>query len=78
MNRFTLAAATAALMLGSVSLSMAQDRSGASGATPGHEMQQHGSMPGKPGASGYAPGHQDRDRRMAKDRDDHMGGKDVK
>jgi len=25
--------------------------------TPGHMMQQRGSVPGHPGASGYAPGH---------------------
>ena len=25
--------------------------------TPGHSMQQRGSVPGHPGASGYAPGH---------------------
>jgi hypothetical protein len=25
--------------------------------TPGHLMQQRGSVPGHPGASGYAPGH---------------------
>ena len=25
--------------------------------TPGHTMQQRGSVPGHPGASGYAPGH---------------------
>ena len=27
------------------------------GSSPGHEMQEHGSVPGSPGASGYAPGH---------------------
>lgn len=31
---------------------------GRSGSSPGHEMQEHGSVPGSPGASGYAPGHQ--------------------
>ena len=30
---------------------------GKSGNTPGHMMQQYGSVPGHPGASGYAPGH---------------------
>jgi hypothetical protein len=38
-----------------------QDKStmpGQSGATPGHQMQDKGSVPGHPGASGYAPGHQ--------------------
>jgi hypothetical protein len=29
---------------------------GVSSKTPGHEMQQRGSMTGSPGASGYAPG----------------------
>lgn len=31
---------------------------GRSDSSPGHEMQEHGSVPGAPGASGYAPGHQ--------------------
>ena len=31
--------------------------SGRSSSSPGHEMQEHGSVPGSPGASGYAPGH---------------------
>jgi hypothetical protein len=31
---------------------------GASGYTPGHQMQEKGSRAGEPGASGYAPGHQ--------------------
>jgi len=31
---------------------------GRSGSSPGHEMQEHGSVPGSPGASGFAPGHQ--------------------
>jgi hypothetical protein len=31
---------------------------GQSGATPGHQMQEKGSVPGQPGASGYAPGRQ--------------------
>jgi len=30
----------------------------ADSATPGHQMQEHGSVSGQPGASGYAPGHQ--------------------
>jgi hypothetical protein len=30
---------------------------GRSSTSPGHEMQEHGSVPGSPGASGYAPGH---------------------
>ncbi|HWE73511.1 MAG TPA: hypothetical protein VG328_10160 [Stellaceae bacterium] len=32
---------------------------GRSGTSPGHEMQEHGPVPGSPGASGYAPGHTD-------------------
>ena len=31
---------------------------GASGYSPGHQMQRKGSKPGHPGASGYAPGQQ--------------------
>lgn len=31
---------------------------GRSESSPGHEMQEHGSVPGSPGASGYAPGRQ--------------------
>jgi hypothetical protein len=31
---------------------------GASSETPGHEMQDRGSVKGSPGASGYAPGHE--------------------
>lgn len=30
---------------------------GRSESSPGHEMQEHGSVPGSPGASGFAPGH---------------------
>ena len=30
---------------------------GRSATSPGHEMQEHGSVPGSPGASGFAPGH---------------------
>ena len=30
---------------------------GRSSMSPGHEMQEDGSVPGSPGASGYAPGH---------------------
>lgn len=33
---------------------------GRSSTSPGHEMQEHGSVPGSPGASGFAPGHTDR------------------
>jgi hypothetical protein len=34
-----------------------QDPKGPGRSTPGHEMQENGSVPGSPGASGYAPGH---------------------
>lgn len=33
---------------------------GRSSMSPGHEMQENGSVPGSPGASGYAPGHMGR------------------
>ena len=54
-------AAAAGLLIGSTAIGYAQTRGtspGASGASPGHEMQQKGSVPGSPGASGYAPGHE--------------------
>jgi hypothetical protein len=91
-------AAVAGLLIGSTAMVQAQQPSapgqrmqggglsgpGASGASPGHEMQEHGSK-GGPGASGFAPGHQgttgagDRDDKMRGDRDDHatgFGGRD--
>ena len=46
------------LLLSSVAFAMAKDQApGASGISPGHEMQKYGSKKGHPGASGYAPGH---------------------
>ncbi len=47
---------------------------GASSASPGHEMQQRGSVRGDPGASGYSPGDQRHDKsgtlgRSDRDRD---------
>jgi hypothetical protein len=77
-------AAVAGVLLGSTALVQAEEKmSGPSGSTPGHEMQQKGSVPGSPGASGYAPGRSttgagDRDDRTAKgDRDDRkMGDRD--
>ena len=66
MNKLMIAVVAAALVLGSFTVSMASDRSpGASGYSPGHEMQKYGSKRGQPGASGYAPGHE-----MKRDRDD--------
>jgi len=55
-------AAVAGLLIGSTAMVQAQVRGGtsspgASGASPGHEMQEHGSK-GGPGASGFAPGHE--------------------
>ena len=41
----------------SATLANAGSNGGASANSPGHQMQQHGSIPGSPGASGYAPGH---------------------
>jgi opacity protein-like surface antigen len=59
MKKLTLSAAAAALLLSSVAFAMAKDQApGASGTSPGHEMQKHGSKKGHPGASGYAPGHE--------------------
>jgi hypothetical protein len=51
-------ATAAALLLATTALSLAQS----SGqrmpdSTPGHKMQDRGSVSGQPGASGYTPGH---------------------
>lgn len=77
-------AAVAAALLGISAPAWAQ---GASGATPGHEMHEKGSVKGSPGASGYAPGHEmDRDKGLTegrasaidrdRDRDDRSRDKD--
>jgi hypothetical protein len=80
-------AAVAGLLIGSTAMVQAQQPSapgqrmqggaasspGASGASPGHEMQERGSK-GGPGASGFAPGHQG--TTGAGDRDDKIGGRD--
>ena len=60
MTKFTVAAASAAvLLLGSFGVGLAAEQSsGSSKMSPGHEMQEHGSVKGQPGASGYAPGHE--------------------
>jgi opacity protein-like surface antigen len=59
MKKLALSAAAAALLFSSVAFAMAKDQApGASGQSPGHEMQKHGSKKGHPGASGYAPGHE--------------------
>jgi hypothetical protein len=58
MRKFALLSLVAAFGLGTGTIALAQERApGKSGETPGHEMQEHGSVPGSPGASGYAPGH---------------------
>ena len=50
-------ALTAAALIGTASLAFAQGYNSNTANTPGHQMQQKGSVPGSPGASGYAPGH---------------------
>src|ERR1700686_82122 len=66
-------AAVAGVLLGSTALVQAEEKlGGTSGATPGHEMQQKGSLPGHPGASGFAPGHA---TTGAADRDDRKGAR---
>ena len=58
MKKFALFAAAASLLLSSVAFAVAKDQTpGASGSSPGHEMQKYGSKKGQPGASGYAPDH---------------------
>ena len=52
MPRFLALLAAAGFVLGA-----ALPGSAAPKDTPGHQMQQKGSVPGHPGASGYAPGH---------------------
>jgi len=49
-----LLAATALMVAGA----MPASAQGASDSTPGHKMQEKGSVKGQPGASGYSPGHQ--------------------
>jgi hypothetical protein len=50
----------AGILLGSVSIGLAQNS--AAEKTPGHKMQDKGSVKGEPGASGYAPGHKMQDQ----------------
>jgi hypothetical protein len=55
--RAKLIAITAAgFFIGSSSALLAESSTVAK--TPGHEMQEKGSVKGQPGASGYAPGHE--------------------
>jgi hypothetical protein len=48
--------AAAGLFAASTGLALAQSTT--QNRTPGHEMQNKGSVKGHPGASGYAPGHE--------------------
>jgi hypothetical protein len=67
MRTAPMLATASILILGATSVAIGAEMGrGASGETPGHEMQEHGSVPGHPGASGYAPGHN-------KDADDVRG-----
>jgi hypothetical protein len=82
MKTKTLSIAVAAgLLIGAGEIVQAQTRGnpGASGVSPGHEMQEHGGERG-PGASGFAPGHAgDRDDRLRGDDEDRttgFGGRD--
>jgi hypothetical protein len=74
-------AAVAGLLIGSTAIAQAQTRhgtGGASGVSPGHEMQQ-GEGRGGPGASRLAPGH-NKGTTGAGDRDDRtngFGGRDA-
>jgi hypothetical protein len=63
MKRSYLAAVAAVLLIGTTSYGFAQSSGSSQKMTPGHEMQERGSVRGSPGASGYAPGHRDRDDR---------------
>lgn len=54
----TLLAATTLVGGAWVGPAGATERHGASAHSPGHEMQDRGSVKGSPGASGYAPGHE--------------------
>ena len=71
MNRAVLVLAAAAGLAFWTTAIYAQAPRGDS-ATPGHRMQDQGSVPGHPGASGFAPGH-DRDD-LKRDRDDRTTG----
>ena len=59
MRQATLAVA-ALLALGSAAMAAESTTTspGASGNTPGHQMQDKGAKAGSPGASGYAPGQE--------------------
>jgi hypothetical protein len=56
MRKIIPLAASVGLVATSTALAFAQ--SSTVGQTPGHRMQEKGSIRGEPGASGYSPGHQ--------------------
>ncbi|KMO20030.1 hypothetical protein [Methylobacterium platani] len=60
MKQITIALVAATALMGGIGMSgaFAAEQNGASARSPGHEMQDRGSMKGSPGASGYAPGHE--------------------
>ena len=65
-------ALTAAALITAPAIASAQ---GNSNNSPGHQMQEKGSVPGSPGASGYAPGHTKGTTGMGdRDRDDMKRG----
>ena len=53
--KLAIIALSTAALIASAPVVFAQ---GVSSKTPGHEMQQKGSVKGSPGASGYAPGQE--------------------
>ncbi|AWB22062.1 hypothetical protein DA075_14965 [Methylobacterium currus] len=64
MKRITIALLATATLVGGA---MAAEQPGASARSPGHEMQDRGSVKGSPGASGYAPGHEMKSDTMKSD-----------
>jgi hypothetical protein len=56
MSKLLSIAAAASLLIATIAVGHAA--SATTKKTPGHRMQEHGSVPGQPGASGYSPGHQ--------------------
>jgi hypothetical protein len=73
MKNMALAISATALLFGSIAMSAAQDRDKGSGAVPGQEMKERGSIADQPGASGFAPRHQDRDDRGTLREQDESG-----
>ena len=64
MTRKIAAVAAAGLFAASTGLALAQ--SSTQSRTPGHEMQNKGSVKGEPGASGYSPGDRMHDKGSVK------------